>query len=103
MVVCNRNYQETQKFVELCNETGIKNALIKKMYPWSKEVAQELQLTPRQEEETRKNLCQAMEMAKKHSINLEVEQGMEDSQKTQNVPCYYGWLFSLIVSMEPRG
>ena len=97
IVVCNRNYQEIERFVELCNETGVKNALIKKMVPTSKEIADELDLTCEQEKEIKENLAQALKTAKKHKINVDIEWGDSlDSKNAQNLPCYYGWLFSFV-------
>lgn len=101
MVVCNRNYQDIAKFVELCQEIGVKNALIKKFISSSKEITEELELTPGQEEETKKYLVEALKFAKKYNINVDMEwTEWIGSQKTQvkkeDMPCYYGWLFSVI-------
>ncbi len=97
MVVCNRNYRDIVKFVELCQETGVKNALIKKLISWSREIAEELGLTHSQVIEMEEYLVEAQKSAKEYGIHLDIEKGeLIDSQKTQDVPCYYGWLFSMI-------
>ena len=100
MVVCNRNYTEIVKFVELCQSIGVKNALIKRFITSSKEIAEELELTNRQEQETRKYLAEALKSAKKYGINVDTEWiEWTNSQKTdvsKTMPCYYGWLFSVI-------
>ena len=97
MVIFNRNYQEIERFVELCNETGVKNAIIKKMVPTSKEIADELNLTNEQEKEMKGNLARALKTAKKHKINVDVEWGDSlESKKAESLPCYYGWLFSFV-------
>lgn len=100
MVVCNRNYQDIEKFVELCKETGAKNAIIKRLICSSNEMAAELELTPKQVEETKRYIVRASRTAEKYGINLDIE--LEDwigSQQTKSVgalPCYYGWLFTVI-------
>lgn len=101
MVVCNRNYRDIVNFVKLCHKTGVRSAHIKRLISPSKEIAKELELTPAQEKELKKFLVDALEFGKKHGINVDLE--CEDwlgSQKTQvrpdNVPCYYGWLFSMV-------
>jgi radical SAM protein with 4Fe4S-binding SPASM domain len=100
MVVCNRNYHDIVKFVELCQEIGVKNALIKRFITSSKEIAKELELTPRQEQETRRYLVEALKFAKKYDINVGMEwaewTGSQKTQVNKNIPCYYGWLFSVI-------
>jgi radical SAM protein with 4Fe4S-binding SPASM domain len=100
MVVCNRNYCDVANFVGLCQKLGVKNALIKRFITSSKEIAEELELTRGQEQETRKFLAEALKSAKEYGINVGVEWAeWTGSQKTQvykNVPCYYGWLFSVI-------
>jgi radical SAM protein with 4Fe4S-binding SPASM domain len=101
MVVCNRNYHDIIKFVELCQKTGVKTAHIKKLISPSKEIAEELELTPKQEKEMNKHLVEALNIGKKYGINVDIEWAdWTDSQKTQvaneDMPCYYGWLFSVI-------
>jgi radical SAM protein with 4Fe4S-binding SPASM domain len=100
MVVCNRNYHDIVKFVGLCQELGVKNALIKRFITSSKEIAEELELTHRQEQETRKYLVEALKSAKKYGINVDTEwaewTGSQKTQVNKNTPCYYGWLFSVI-------
>ena len=101
MVVCNRNYRDIVKFVGLCQETGVKNAFIKRLVSPSKEIADELELTPRQEKEMKKSLVEALQYAKKYDINVDIEWAdWIGSQKThvnqKDMPCYYGWLFSMI-------
>jgi radical SAM protein with 4Fe4S-binding SPASM domain len=101
MVVCNRNYHDLTKFVELCQKTGVKTAHIKKLISTSKEMANELELTPKQENEMKNLLVEALKTAKKYGINVDIEEAdWTDSQKTQanqeDIPCYYGWLFSMI-------
>jgi radical SAM protein with 4Fe4S-binding SPASM domain len=100
MVVCNRNYHDIPKFVELCHEIGVKNALIKRFISSTKEIVNELELTPEQEEETKRYLTDAAESAKQHRINVGMEWAeWTCSQKTpayKNMPCYFGWLFSVI-------
>jgi radical SAM protein with 4Fe4S-binding SPASM domain len=101
MVVCNRNYQDIVNFVKLCHETGVKNAHIKRLISPSKEIAEELELTPAQEKELKEYLVEALDFGKKHGVTVDLE--CEDwlcSRKTQfrlnDVPCYYGWLFSMV-------
>jgi len=100
MVVCNRNYRDIVKFVELCQEIGVKNTLIKRFITSSEEIAEELELTPEQEEETKKYLVEAVKSAKKHDTNVDMEwaewTGSQKTQVKKDVPCYYGWLFSVI-------
>jgi radical SAM protein with 4Fe4S-binding SPASM domain len=101
MVVCNRNYHDIVNFVELCQETGVKNAHIKKLISTSKEMAEELELTPKQEKEMNEYLGEALNFAKKYDINVDIEWAdWTSSQKTrvkqEDLPCYYGWLFSMI-------
>ena len=97
MVVCNRNYHDIVKLVDLCHNIGVKNVLFKKMIPTSKEIAEELDLTQVQEAEMKEYLVEASESAKRYCINVDVEwSGWVDSQKTADMPCYYGWLFSMI-------
>ena len=98
MVVCNRNYQEIIKFVELCHKTGVKNAHIKQLIaPSKKEILQELALTPTQQTEMEQHILDALKVGKKLGITVDIE-SKEDfhQQKTEDLPCYYGWLFSLI-------
>ena len=100
MVVCNRNYQDIEKFVGLCQEIGVKNALIKRLISTSKEMAKELELTPIQEEETKKYLLEALKYSKKYGLNLDVEwaewTGLQPTPVENVMPCYYGWLFTVI-------
>lgn len=102
MVVCNRNYQDVVKFVELCHKTGVKNAHIKRLIaPSRKEILDELALTPTQQTETEQYLAKALEVGQKHGINVDIECKIEQSQqkteeKNEDLPCYYGWLFSII-------
>ena len=99
MVVCNRNYQDITKFVELCHGTGAKNVLIKRFVSSAKEIAEELELTPEQEEETKRYLAEAVESAKQYGINVGMEWAEWTSSKeiaNKNMPCYFGWLFSVI-------
>ena len=100
MVVCNRNYYDISKFVDLCQEIGVKNAHIKRLISTSKEMAEELELTPIQEEQTKKYLLEAVNSSKKYGINLDMEwTEWTGSQKTlvkNDVPCYFGWLFTVI-------
>jgi radical SAM protein with 4Fe4S-binding SPASM domain len=100
MVVCNRNYRDVVTFVELCQKTGVKNALIKRVINVTKEITDELELTPKQEEETKQFLVEALRYAKKHDINMDMEwtewTSSQEKQANENKPCYYGWLFSVI-------
>ncbi len=101
MVVCNRNYQDVVKFVELCQKTGVKNAHIKRLVSPSKEIADELELTPSQKKELKEYLVEALKIGKKYDITVDIEwPDWACSQKTlttnKDMPCYYGWLFSMI-------
>jgi radical SAM protein with 4Fe4S-binding SPASM domain len=99
MVVCNRNYQDIVKFVEQCKETGVKNAHLKRLVSPSKEIAKELELSSKQKQEMNYYLVEALKYAKSHDINVDIEwANRTGSQKrpTENLPCYYGWLFSMI-------
>ncbi|HEX7482846.1 MAG TPA: radical SAM protein [Candidatus Bathyarchaeia archaeon] len=100
MVVCNRNYHEIAKFVKLTQEIGVKNVLIKRFISVTKEIVDELELTPRQEEETKLYFAEALEFARKNNINVDMEwaewTGAQKNNSEQNMPCYYGWLFSVI-------
>jgi radical SAM protein with 4Fe4S-binding SPASM domain len=100
IVVCNKNYLDIEKFVELCQRLGVKNALIKRLISPSKEIADELELTPRQEKETRKNLVEALRIADKDDIKIDMEwsewMGSQRAEVKRDTPCYYGWLFSVI-------
>lgn len=101
MVACNRNYHEIVKLVELCKETGVKTAFIKRLIPPSKEIAEELALTHSQKKEMTKYLVEALKYANRYNINLDVEwPDWAGSHKTQvrraDIPCYYGWLFSMV-------
>jgi radical SAM protein with 4Fe4S-binding SPASM domain len=100
MVVCNRNYRDIAKFVEVCQDTGVKNARIKRLISSSKEMAEKLELTPSQEEEAKNYMAEATKSAKKYCINLDMEWAeWTSAQKTEfkeSLPCYYGWLFSVI-------
>jgi radical SAM protein with 4Fe4S-binding SPASM domain len=100
IVVCNKNYMDIEKFVELCQRLGVKNALIKRLISPSKEIADELELTPRQEKETRKNLVEALRIAEKDDIKIDMEwsewMGSQRAEVKRDIPCYYGWLFSVI-------
>ncbi len=100
MVVCNRNYHDVVKFVELCQGIGVKNAHIKRLISTSREMAEELELTLNQEEQTKKYLVEALNSSKKYGINLDMEwTEWTGSQRTlikNDVPCYFGWLFTVI-------
>jgi len=100
MVVCNRNYQDTAKLVELCHEIGVKNALIKRFISSTKEIVEELELTSKQEEETKRYLATASESAKQLGVNIDMEwaewTSAQRAPSNLNMPCYYGWLFSVI-------
>lgn len=100
MVVCNRNYQDVMKFIELCQETGVKNALIKRVINATEEITYELALTTEQEEETKQSLVDALKYAKEHDINVDMEwtewTNPQENQLKGNIPCYYGWLFSVV-------
>ena len=100
MVVCNRNYHDIVRFVGLCQEIGVRNALIKRLISPSKEIAEELELTPGQERETRNHLVEALKAAKKYNITLDMEwaewMGSQKTQARKGTPCYYGWLFTVI-------
>jgi len=99
MVVCNRNYHDIVKFVGLCRETGVRNFFIKRMIPPSKEIAEELALTHEQEKEVKKYIAKVLNFARKYDINVDwAEWGgpQKTRVKKEDMPCYYGWLFSLI-------
>lgn len=100
MVVCNRNYQDITKFVELSYKIGVKSVLIKKFISVTKEIIEKLELTPRQEEETQQYIKEAIHFAKKHNINIDLEWSEWPSAQTthikENIPCYFGWLFCVI-------
>ena len=100
MVVCNRNYHDIVKFVKLSKEIGVKNVLIKRFVSVTKEIVDELELTPEQEEETKRYLSEALEFSRKNNINVGMEwaewTGAQKNHSEQNMPCYYGWLFSVI-------
>jgi radical SAM protein with 4Fe4S-binding SPASM domain len=102
MVVCNRNYREVAEFVGLCQEIGVKNVAIKRLISASKEMADELELSPLQEEETKNYLSELLNVAKEKGFNLDLEWSeWTNEQKTVkkgSMPCYYGWLFSVIDS-----
>jgi MoaA/NifB/PqqE/SkfB family radical SAM enzyme len=72
MVVCNRNYQDILQFIELAYRTGVKNVQIKRFISVTKEILDELELTPQQEEETKQYIQQALTIAKKHNIHLDM-------------------------------
>jgi radical SAM protein with 4Fe4S-binding SPASM domain len=97
MVVCNRNYQDIPKLVELCHATGVKRALIKKLISPTKRFAEELELTLPQEAEMKRYLGEAVKSAAQYGVSLDVE-GVECAglEKTEGLPCYYGWLFCMI-------
>ena len=90
MVVCNRNYRDVGKFIELCQETGVKNALIKRVINATKEITDELELTPKQEEETKQSLVEALRYAKEHDINVDMEwtewTSSQEKQVNGNIP-----------------
>lgn len=100
MVVCNRNYHDIVKLVKLCQEIGVKSVLIKRFISSTKEITEELELTPTQEEETKRYLAEALEFARKHNINVDMEwtewTGAQKTRVKNNTPCYYGWLFSVV-------
>jgi len=101
MVVCNRNYHDITNFLKLCQKTGVKTAHIKKLIPTSKEMAKELELTPEQETEMKKHLTKAINYAKKHGINMDIEWSdwispQETQSKEEDPRCFFGWLFSMI-------
>ncbi len=100
MVVCNRNYSDIPKFVKLAKEIGVKSVLIKRFISITKEIVDELELTEQQEEETKRLLIEALEFAKEHRINVDLEwsewTGARRNHLEQSMPCYFGWLFSVI-------
>ena len=100
MVVCNRNYNDIVRFVGLCQEIGVRNALVKRLISPSKEIAEELELTSRQERETRNYLVEALKVAKKYDITVDMEwaewMGSQKTQVRKRTSCYYGWLFTVI-------
>jgi len=63
-------------------------------------MAEELELTPIQEEQTKKYLIAALKSSKKYGINLDIEWAeWISSKKTlvkNSIPCYHGWLFTVI-------
>jgi radical SAM protein with 4Fe4S-binding SPASM domain len=99
-VVCNRNYHDIVKFVKLCYKIGVKTALIKRFIASTKEITDELELTPIQEQETKSYLVEAMDFAKKQNIHIDLEWSEWEKAKKpsfkKNIPCYYGWLFSVV-------
>lgn len=100
MVVCNKNYHDIVKFMRLCQEIGVKTAFIKRFISSTKEIVDELELTPRQEEETKNYLKEALEFARKYNISVNLEwsewMGAQKAPLKNDTPCYYGWLFSVI-------
>jgi Predicted Fe-S oxidoreductases len=100
MVVCNRNYPEITKFLQLAQTMGINNVLIKRFVSVTSEIVTELELTPEQEEEIKKVLTEAVKFAKENSINLALEwsewTGAQKAHTEENMPCYFGWLFSVV-------
>jgi len=100
MVVCNRNYRDIVNFVKLSQEIGVKSVLIKRFVSITKEIVDEVELTPSEEEETRRYLAQALEFAREHNINVDMEWTewtvAQKNQLGKSMPCYYGWLFSVI-------
>jgi radical SAM protein with 4Fe4S-binding SPASM domain len=100
MVVCNRNYPDIVKFVELAHKVGVKHVLIKRFISVTKEIIDELELTPKQEEETREYIQKAITFAKKHHINIDLEwtewTGAQKLHTDEDLPCYFGWLFCVI-------
>lgn len=100
MVVCNRNYHDIVKFVGLAQEIGVKSVVIKRFISITKEIVDELEPTPIQEEETKRYLGEALEFARAHKISVDMEWSeWTSAQKTHvedGMPCYYGWLFSVI-------
>jgi radical SAM protein with 4Fe4S-binding SPASM domain len=100
MVVCNRNYQDILQFIEIAHRTGVKNVQIKRFISVTKEILDELELTPQQEEETKQYIQQALTIAKKHNIHLDMEwsewTGAQKTPTEAHMPCYFGWLFCVI-------
>jgi radical SAM protein with 4Fe4S-binding SPASM domain len=100
MVVCNRNYKDIPQFVKVAKESGVKSVLIKRFVSVTKEIIDELELTPKQEEETKEYLAQAQEYAQLNRIHLDMEwsewTGAQITHAEDDMPCYFGWLFSVI-------
>lgn len=102
MVVCNKNYHEIVKFVELCQQTGVKNAHLKRLIaPSSKEILTNLGLTPSQQKETERYLAEALSIGQKNGVEVSVEwadwtEHQKGQVENEKMPCYYGWLFSII-------
>lgn len=97
MVICNRNYLDVPKLVEVCRETGAKNAYVKKLIAPTERFAQELELNTEQTKNMNQSIEEALKSAKEYGINLEIEwEEQVDFNKTGDLPCYYGWLFCLI-------
>lgn len=97
MVVCNRNYHDIPKLVELCRETGVKRVHLKKLISPTKQFAQELELSGEQQTEMQGYLETAKKTAEKYGVSMDVEwEQLPDSTEMPSLPCYYGWLFCLI-------
>jgi radical SAM protein with 4Fe4S-binding SPASM domain len=100
MVVCNRNYQDISNFVKLAFEIGVRNVLIKRFISVTKEIVDELELTPEQEEDTKRYIAQALEFAKENNVTVDMEwsewTGAQKDHVEDDLPCYFGWFFSVI-------
>lgn len=100
LVVCNRNYRDIPKLVDLAQKIGIQSVLIKRFMSVTKEIVEELELTRSQEKETKQYLTKALEIARQHNITVDMEwsewTGAQKTPLEQNMPCYYGWLFSVV-------
>ncbi len=101
MVVCNRNYRDVVKFVELCQKTGAKDALIKRVINATKEITDELRInTWTRRKKLKQFLVEALKICKR--TRYQFGHGMaewmnsQENQVKENTPCYYGWLFSVI-------